>query len=98
MIMINNVIQYTVFTFKWRSPILRKLKFIFVYELGKFSVSNSNMTGRDEILLKELIKTTKNPTVKIQPDRQHNARQKTAHLTVSLYGAAAALSVLSSSR
>jgi len=56
------------------------------------------MTGRDEILLKELIKTTKNPTVKIQPDRQHNARQKTAHLTVSLYGAAAALSVLSSSR
>jgi len=53
------------------------------------------MTGRDEIILKELIKTTKHPSVKIQPDRQPNARQKTAHLTVSLYGSAAALSVLS---
>jgi hypothetical protein len=54
------------------------------------------MTGRGEILLKELVKTKKNPSSKIQPDRQPNARQKTAHLTVSLYGAAAALSVLSS--
>jgi len=43
------------------------------------------MTGRDEILLKELIKTTKNPSVKIQSDRQPNARQKTAHLTVALW-------------
>jgi hypothetical protein len=42
------------------------------------------MTGRDEILLRELIKITINPTVKIQPDRQHNARQETAHLTVSV--------------
>jgi hypothetical protein len=54
------------------------------------------MTGRDEILLKELIKTTKNPSVKIQSDRQPTARQKTVLLTVSLQGAAAALSVLSS--
>ena len=54
------------------------------------------MTVRDEILLKELIKTTKNLSVKIQPDRQHNARQKATHITVVFYGAAAALSVLSS--
>jgi hypothetical protein len=56
------------------------------------------MIGRDEILLKELIKTKKNPSVKIQPNRQPTARQKTAHLTVSLYGAAAALSVLSATQ
>lgn len=46
--------------------------------------------------MKCLKKPTKNPTVKVQPDDQHHAKQKPAHQTVAFCLAAPALSVQSS--